>query len=588
MASSSSVLLDNVDDYLAPSQACINPLFQPPSEKEEEKKEEKEEKETPAVVVPNRRRRRPITVPASAESFAVAKTAKVPTTVPSEPKPVVKASIVDCLACSGCVTTAETVLLEQRHSLESLRKRLQSDDKTVRAITLSPNSWADMCRHWQLSAGDRATCCQFATLLNQMLDAVLVVDGNLPLQWTWLDEAQEFTELYKQSQQQRTNEKTTQGFSAAVDSSKTLYYQPDGTTKTVDNATDQQNVTTMPLISGSCPALICLVEKSMSHLVPNLSQSQSPMTRLGTVLKQQDTTTWDHWAIMPCHDKKLEASRQDFVHSNKGNVVDLVITSSECVELVDEWIQSATGNSETTVKSYLQTLAQAQERTIVTPDEFPKTAPTDATYLTTPTWKQVGDMDHSRAKQMASSSGGHANFIFSYAAKEMFGCSLDTVEWNAASLTSNGTKKAIKSARLARAQKQHCYKAQLFQQADGKYTQTPSEQGQAPVLDFSIAHGMQPMQRALKELSGETHYLEAMACPHGGCVNGGGAVKSTVGRETPTETRQRVQGTLHSLEIPKKNLADVPRPLRTRYHVVPPMQHTIGAAAGVKVEDIVW
>jgi len=22
---------------------------------------------------------------------------------------------------------------------------------------------------------------------------------------------------------------------------------------------------------------------------------------------------WEHWAIMPCHDKKLEASRKDFV-----------------------------------------------------------------------------------------------------------------------------------------------------------------------------------------------------------------------------------------------------------------------------------
>jgi iron only hydrogenase large subunit-like protein len=204
--------------------------------------------------------------------------------------------------------------------------------------------------------------------------------------------------------------------------------------------------------------------------------------------------------------------------------------------------------------------------------------------------KRIGEMDLTRADQMASSSGGHANFIFSYAAKEMFGCSFDTVEWNAASLTTSSNKKAVKSARLARAQKQHCYKAQLFQQDDGTYTQTPSASGQAPVLDFSIAHGMQPMQRALKELSGETHYLEAMACPHGGCVNGGGAVKSTVGRETPTETRERVQGTLDSLEIPEKNMSsdEPPRPLRTRYHVVPPMSYSIGAAAGVNVQDIVW
>jgi hypothetical protein len=94
-------------------------------------------------------------------------------------------------------------------------------------------------------------------------------------------------------------------------------------------------------------------------------------------------------------------------------------------------------------------------------------------------------------------------------------------------------------------------------------------------------------------------YLDAMACPHGGCINGGGAVPTrntsngAIARETPTEMRQRVQNSLQCLELP-------PRPLdsgklnggtgwrRTRYHAVPQMQYTIGATAGVKVEDIQW
>lgn len=577
---SSSVVLENVDDYLAPSQACINPLFQPPTNQEDEKKEEKEK---PAIIVPRRRRRRQINVSVASSALPPKKLTSKP---PSEAKSVVKASIVDCLACSGCVTTAETVLLEQRHSLDSLRKRLQSSDNGARVLTLSPNSWGDMCRHWQLVADDVATYRQFATLLNQILEVNMVVDGNLPLQWTWLDEAQEFVELFKMSQQQTGENNGPQPPSSAIDFAKTQYYQPDGTSKVVDNATDEQNIVTMPLISGSCPALVCLVEKSMSHLVPNLSQSQSPMSRLGTVLKEQGETIWDHWAIMPCHDKKLEASRQDFLHG-KRNIVDLVITTSECVELVDEWLQSSAGTSETGLKSYLQKVAQAEQKTVLTPNELPTTVTSKVTLITTPTSKHLCNEDHapSQAHQMAFSSGGHANFIFSYAAKELFGCSLDTVEWKAASLASSKSQK-VKSARLAQAQKQHYYKAQLYLHSDGMYSQTSA--GQAPVLDFSIAHGMQPMQRALKELSDETHYLEAMACPHGGCVNGGGAVKTTVGRETPTETRERVQQTLSSLVIPERILSGVSRPLRTRYHVVPPMQHTIGAAAGVKVDDIIW
>eukprot|EP00980_Cylindrotheca_fusiformis_P010132 scaffold2253_cov119-Cylindrotheca_fusiformis.AAC.7 len=595
---SSSVVLDNVDDYLAPSQACINPLFQPPSNNSKTEDEKKEEKEKPAVVVPRRRRRRPINVTGDSSPAVLS-----PAKVPSEPKSVVKASIVDCLACSGCVTTAETVLLEQHHSLESLRRRLKNTSGS-RAITLSPNSWADMCRHWQLTSDDIGTRRQFATLLNRILEAVVVIDGNLPLQWTWLDEAQEFTELYKQRNDQQPLGETPQLPSSAVDSTKTQYYQPDGTTKVVDNATDEQNLTTLPLISGSCPALVCLVEKSMSHLVPNLSQSQSPMSRMGTVLKQEGVTEWDHWAIMPCHDKKLEASRQDFVHSKK-NVVDLAITTSECVELVEEWIRSTTptDGGAPTVKSLLESLSQAELTTIVSPEEFPKVpSSSGVAFVTTPCCRNHGDTDQpsSKANQMAISSGGHANLIFRYAAKELFGCSLDTtVEWHAATMTSNQSNTVVKSARLARAQKQHYYKAQLYQQADGTYSQTPSTT--KPVLDFSIAHGMQPMQRALKELNKETHYLEAMACPRGGCVNGGGAAvrssssssgTTTIGRESPSETRQRVQETLRSLLLPTITTTTkgmgVPHPLRTRYHVVPPMQHAIGAAAGVKVEDIVW
>jgi len=99
-------------------------------------------------------------------------------------------------------------------------------------------------------------------------------------------------------------------------------------------------------------------------------------------------------------------------------------------------------------------------------------------------------------------------------------------------------------------------------------------------------------------------YLEGMACPHGGCINGGGAIptrregnQSVTVRETPTETRERVQGSLQALEVPSMSKSWSTRPSpsiessfwrRTRYHVVPQMQHTLGAAAGVKVEDIQW
>jgi iron only hydrogenase large subunit-like protein len=122
---------------------------------------------------------------------------------------------------------------------------------------------------------------------------------------------------------------------------------------------------------------------------------------------------------------------------------------------------------------------------------------------------------------------------------------------------------------------------------------------------------MQTMQRALKLVDSNSsnhdgfHYLEAMACPYG-CVNGGGSVPrsiptsttapmttfhATMIRETPTEIQSRVQETLNHLDIP--DLQDPTctlqqKPTRTRYHVVPPMQYTMGATAGVQVDKIQW
>jgi iron only hydrogenase large subunit-like protein len=665
MSNTTSVLLDSVDDYLAPSQACINPAFQPPTKEEADVVETKvEPKPKPAGVVPRRRRRvrrtlnttatttngeneddaalnDPTSTSTSTSTPAIAKKKEA-----ADP---VKASIADCLACSGCVTTAETVLLEQTHSLTSLRTKLETNGRP-RAITLSPNSWADLCRHWELSPS-LDMYAQFTTLLHQILRATIVVDGNLPLRWTWQDEAREFVELYRQEQQNGNTTKpptTTPLPSTALDAERTMYYLPNGTSETKENSDESPPI--LPLISGACPALVCLVEKSLQlhHLVPHLSQSASPMSRMGVLLKnisknnndrEDASQQWDHWAIMPCHDKKLEASRPDFKFSDKQTqtenvaAVDLVITTQELIELIEEWkaeqgllgdvlVSTESTEYSSSMATYLQSLPAAEQCVLSEPSDFPKQVPTQPTLMTT----QM-DEHHSSAtaatatstqqpKLMGYSSGGHSTFIFHYAAQQLFGCDIDTVEWLPVSLVST----AVKSARLAKQQKQHSYQVSLYRHEDEdgivatSYSQVPSKDC---VLSFGIAHGMQTMQRALKQVvvvDGDDNanantsaanprkmqYLEAMACPYG-CVNGGGQAARTVSashvRETPTETKQRVYQTVERLQIPAVQAAStitmppssssshVPS---TRHHVVPPMQYGMGAAAGVKVQDMLW
>jgi iron only hydrogenase large subunit-like protein len=641
--SGNSVILDNVDDYLAPSQACINPLFQPSASDQKDgeqpsKNDGENETQSAAVVVPRRRRRRKIQQPLNTENDSTSTSMPTPSQEKNK-EDVVKASMADCLACSGCVTTAETVLIEQQHSLSSLRDRLQKqNDGNLRSriITISPNSWADLCRHWKLKSDsdNYYFYTRFTTLLSQILSAQVVVDGNVPLQWTWIDEAEEFCNVYRASSTENDNNTSTTATpfpSVAIDFTKTQIFCPDGTTKILDASKPTQNgasdkaAPTLPLISGSCPALVCLVEKTLTNLVPHLSQTVSPMSMVGMVLKgirhhHGKIVHWDHWAIMPCHDKKLEASRKDFYitgadRNQQG--VDLVISTKECVELVEEWIKNQIdpndGNQHSlNVAKYLESLPASDLcSSVMHPmDLAPKTVyhTTDHTkplLVAALTLQQIeaGKPEEvTLQKQMAFASGGHANFIFHYAASKLFGCNAKdlNVEWKAASLIS----KNVKSARLARQRKQHFYQAKLYRYSDGSYNCNRNSGVDAtPVLNFAIAHGMQTMHRALKMMTNDSqgiHYLEAMACPHG-CVNGGGSARSqstsgvTIGgtmiRETPTETQLRVQKTLEELRIPSP---PVESPLsdyslhRTTYHVVPPMQYSMGATAGVQVDKMQW
>ncbi len=66
---------------------------------------------------------------------------------------------------------------------------------------------------------------------------------------------------------------------------------------------------------------------------------------------------------------------------------------------------------------------------------------------------------------------------------------------------------------------------------------------------------------------------------------------TTMTKETPSETKARVDQTIQALVVPHSTNMSLessgPRH-HTRYHVVPPMHHTMGAAAGVKVQDMQW
>jgi iron only hydrogenase large subunit-like protein len=155
----------------------------------------------------------------------------------------------------------------------------------------------------------------------------------------------------------------------------------------------------------------------------------------------------------------------------------------------------------------------------------------------------------------------------------------------------------------------------LYENSDGLYSCFDNENGDSgrssgPVLRFAIAYGFKNVQLMLQRLSKTEatkcyDYVEIMACPSG-CSNGGGQIGANGHRETPRETKERVRKTVSTVPIvrPANNhdcgsyasrisgcncFDDTSRQLfHTHFHVVPKLELSTGATAGVALSDTKW
>ncbi len=101
----------------------------------------------------------------------------------------------------------------------------------------------------------------------------------------------------------------------------------------------------LPVLTSACPGWICYSEKTHgSWILPYLSRVRSAQQIMGAYLKSHfarskevDPARLYHVTLMPCFDKKLEASRADFADTETGvRDVDLVITTVELEQLMDK------------------------------------------------------------------------------------------------------------------------------------------------------------------------------------------------------------------------------------------------------------
>uniref|UniRef100_G1N1M8 Iron hydrogenase small subunit domain-containing protein n=1 Tax=Meleagris gallopavo TaxID=9103 RepID=G1N1M8_MELGA len=242
---------------------------------------------------------------------------------------------------------------------------------------------------------------------------------------------------------------------------------------------------------------ICYAEKTHgSFIIPYISTTKSPQQIMGSLIKghfaeQQHLPPNKiyHVTVMPCYDKKLEASRPDFFNQEyQTRDVDCVITTGEVLKLLE------------------------QEKVSLS-DVAP--APLDTMFNSATEEELTG---HS-----GGGSGGYLEHIYKYAAKELFGIEVDTIQY-----------KPLKNK---------------------DFQEVTLEKDGAVLLHFALAYGFRNIQNLVQKLKrGKSpyHYVEVMACPSG-CLNGGGQIK--VEGEPSKDWLQQVEKLYESLktEIPEEN-----------------------------------
>lgn len=797
------VFINNVDDYLGPSQACVNPLFLPdaplskkanllPSDGNtnttitssnvgiQNNRTRMRQRRTPRIIQSDDSDLLQFTAVRSVDpviqleekdehknvinddtaqmqtlSSTTVNDANIISTQTIQTKAKASVTLSDCLSCSGCVTSAEALLMSH-HSIDSLREASQSNSKRI-VFTISPASVADLYRHLYLEDNhgdydDAANSNDFvgkdvsrtvmhhqfpsrkeflskiAAFLVSEFGAEIIIDGIVPQRISLVEAASEFCHRFRKTRQSMEHSSSNNVDpvtrrpmipSVALTSTKTRYInkQPnldvdmdDGKIMEVttiihppgrhmEKDSGDESISAMyknpasidfyslPMLSSSCPGFVCLVEKTAPLVVPLLSSAKSPMAVAGTLTKigldgcektplAGITKSYFHVAIMPCHDKKLEAGRADFVwekqvllqYGNSSkidnelkkslvadndlvNEVDLVLTTGELLEALTDAITTQKSRKASTLTILLTVDSEAGHTSKVDAIRKYLSQVNDGLdllgVLKTAT-DSISQQDHETMSILeldtgVHGSGSYADFIFRWAALELFHCKLSSntpLPWKSSSSThiisTTGQGSGLIRRRSRRQETTDMREVTLFEHYDGSYScfDRPSENSSdltsKPVLHFATAYGFKNVQLILQSLSKtETSssssssrgydYVEIMACPSG-CSNGGGQIGPNGHRETPRETKQRVNKTVSVMSIGRplkggcttisdtlidcdiKGLVkddaflqgiecfneSAKQLFHTRFHVVPALELSTGATAGVALSDTKW
>ncbi|XP_064647003.1 cytosolic Fe-S cluster assembly factor narfl-like [Lineus longissimus] len=419
---SGALQLTDLDDFITPSQECIKPV----------KIERRPGKKTGVIKIEN-----------DGSYLQIGED--------GEERKLEKAKITlnDCLACSGCITSAESVLITQQSQDELYRildqNRKTEDPGVIKhvVISISPQARASLAAKYKLSDENAA---KKLTAFFKQLGAEYVFDTTFSRNFSLLESCKEFIQRFQRKEDDKR---------------------------------------ALPMLASACPGWVCYAEKTHgSYILPHISTTKSPQQVMGSLVKDflasSRNLTPDqiyHVTIMPCFDKKLEASRQDFysdLYSTRD--VDCVITSME-VDTMLEKEGVSLGDIVDDNHSF---------------DSF------------------FGGTEHGLQTHDGGGSGGYLEFIIKYAAQELYGLQLEQLQ----------------------------YKTLRNQDFKEVTLEVDGVEKLKFALAYGFRN-IQNIVQKIKRGKCQYHFVEVMACPSG-CLNGGGQIRPD-GDEKAKELLQRLE-----------------------------------------------
>lgn len=225
----------------------------------------------------------------------------------------------------------------------------------------------------------------------------------------------------------------------------------------------------IPILNSICPGWVCYAEKTHGDLiVPFLSRVKSPQQIMGSIVKRlwkgASSDKVFYVTLMPCYDKKLEASRSYFQIDQSDKDVDLVITPIELELLLN------------------------QDAVIF------KTLPRTELDVILPSFYS----NHSIKSHLGSGSGGYTENVIRFTVESILG-------------------EKISNERI----KYRTRRNRDFLEVD------IVPQNGKEIITFAVINGFRNIQSLVQQIKRSKcnySFVEIMACP-GGCLNGGAQLK---------------------------------------------------------------